>query len=63
MMVFIGTIFINSCKLFIKECGLCKTRNRRNFIAPHLNQIIYQKPRELFVIDLASIPYEFCNDK
>lgn len=39
---------LHNCKLYIKNCKLCQTKNKTTFPPPH--------PKELYVIDLAELP-------
>ena len=49
------------CKEFIKNCELCVMKNKSKFIPPPSNQIICNKPRELYLIDITELPKQFNN--
>ena len=53
--IFIG---IKSCKNFIKDCTLCNTKNKNSILPPPSNQIICEYPKELYVIDITTMPKE-----
>ena len=52
-----------SCKNFIKECTLCTSKNKSTILLPSINQIICEYPRELYVIDITTIPNEYTENE
>ena len=47
---------IISCKKYIKDCDICTMKNRTDFVPPPSNQILCNRPKELYLIDLTELP-------
>ena len=51
-----------SCGSYIKNCKICLSKNKNNFIPPPCNQILCDKPKELYVMDITDIPHNLTNN-
>ena len=51
------------CIDYINNCYICKMKNRANFIPPPTNQILCNYPKELYVMDLTSLPSPLINNE
>jgi hypothetical protein len=53
---------IDKCRDFIKNCNNCVSKNKYKFLPPPTNQILCERPKELYVIDITLIPKELVNN-
>ena len=53
---------IDRCKDYIKNCSNCVSKNKTKFLSLPTNQILFEKPKELYVIGLTLIPKELTNN-